>query len=309
MPWPCAGYSDVMEKNGHLLDELGELILRHVASHADRPVLPNVVLSSYTAPTQPVPYMAEPALALVVQGAKQVALGKQVFRYAAGQYLIYLIDLPLSANVIQASEQVPLLGLGLALKPETIASLLLESRVPPEKGREPRSIAVSDLTDDLIDPVVRLIRLLDRPDDIPILAQSIEREILWRLINGEQGTMVRQLGLADSRTMQIARAIRWIRSHCAETIRIETLASLANMSMTSFHRHFRAATSLSPIQFQKQVRLQMARSILTSSLRGVADVGLAVGYDSPSQFSREYRRLFGRPPREDVQILKEREDK
>lgn len=293
-----------MKKNTSLLDELKQLILRHAASHAARPALPNVVLSSYSAPTQPVRHIAEPALALVVQGAKQVALGEQVFRYATGQYLIYLVDLPLSSNVIQASEEEPLLGLGLVLRPEAIASLLLESSAPQKKKGEQSSIAVSELSDDLLDPVVRLIRLLDKPNDIPILAQSIEREILWRLINGEQGAMVRQLGLADSRTMQIARAIKWIRDHYAETIRIEKLAEVAGMSTTSFYRHFLAATSLSPIQFQKHVRLQMARSLLASSLRGIADIGLAVGYESPSQFSREYHRLFGRPPREDGKILR-----
>lgn len=298
-----------MKKNTSMLDELKQLILRHAASHAARPALPNVVLSSYFAPTQPVRHIAEPALALVVQGAKQVALGKQVFRYATGQYLIYLVDLPLSSNVIQASEEEPLLGLGLVLRPEAIASLLLESSAPPKKKGEQSksSIAVSELSDDLLDPVVRLIRLLDKPNDIPILAQSIEREILWRLINGEQGVMVRQLGLADSRTMQIARAIKWIRDHYAETIRIERLADVAGMSTTSFYRHFLAATSLSPIQFQKHVRLQMARSLLASSLRGIADIGLAVGYESPSQFSREYHRLFGRPPREDGKILRKSE--
>ncbi|NWC92762.1 MULTISPECIES: AraC family transcriptional regulator [unclassified Pseudomonas] len=296
-----------MKKDTSLLDELKQLILRHAASHAARPALPNVVLSSYSVPTQPVRYIAEPALALVVQGAKQVALGEQVFRYAAGQYLIYLVDLPLSSNVIQASEEEPLLGLGLVLRPEVIASLLLESSAPPKKKGEQSSIAVSELSDDLLDSVVRLIRLLDKPNDIPILAQSIEREILWRLINGEQGAMVRQLGHADSRTMQIVRAIKWIRDHYAETIRIEKLADVAGMSTTSFYRHFLAATSLSPIQFQKHVRLQTARSLLASSLRGVADIGLAVGYDSPSQFSREYHRLFGRPPREDGKILRKNE--
>jgi AraC-like DNA-binding protein len=293
-----------MKKSTNLLDELKQLILRHAASHAARPALPNVVLSSYSAPTQPVRHIAEPALALVVQGAKQVALGKQVFRYATGQYLIYLVDLPLSSNVIQASEEEPLLGLGLVLRPEAIASLLLESSAPQKMKGEQSSIAVSELSDDLLDPVVRLIRLLDKPNDIPILAQSIEREILWRLINGEQGAMVRQLGLADSRTMQIARAIKWIRDHYAQTIRIEKLADVAGMSTTSFYRHFLAATSLSPIQFQKHVRLQMSRSLLASSLRGIADIGLAVGYESPSQFSREYHRLFGRPPREDGKILR-----
>jgi len=291
-----------------LRDELRELILRHAAPYAARPTLPNLVLSSYTMPTQPVLYMSEPALALVVQGSKQLVLGEHVFRYSPGQYLIYLVDLPLSSNVIEASEEEPLLGIGLALKPELIASLLLESNAAPEKFPEQRGIAVSDLSGDLLDSVVRLVRLLDRPDDIPVLAQSIEREILWRLMNGEQGAMVRQLGRSDSRTMQISRAIKWIRSHYAEPILIEDLVSIAGMSMTSFHRHFLAVTSLSPMQFQKQVRLQIARSLLVSSHRGVAEVGHAVGYDSPSQFSREYRRFFGRPPSDDGEVFRGRQD-
>lgn len=297
-----------MRNNTQLSDELRGLILRHAASHMAFPVLPNVVLSFYTAPTQPVLYMSEPALAVLVQGTKQVILGEQVFQYAPGQYLIYLVDLPLSSTVIQASDEEPLLGLGLALKPEAIAALLLEtSSVPAKKNGDMRAIAVSDLSSDLLDPIVRLMRLLDRPSDIPVLAPSIEREILWRLINGEQGAMVCQLGLADSHTVQIARAIKWIRNHYAEAIRIEELARVAGMSVTSFHRHFLAVTSLSPIKFQKQVRLQMARSLLVSSQQGVADVGFAVGYGSPSQFSREYRRFFGRPPREDGELFRANE--
>jgi AraC-like DNA-binding protein len=159
---------------------------------------------------------------------------------------------------------------------------LLETGAPRKAKTEPPGIAVSDLTDDLLEPIVRILRLLDRPEDIPVLAPAIEREILWRLINGEQGAMVRQLGVADSRTTQIGRAIRWVRDHYAETLRIEDLASVAGMSLTSFHRHFVGVTSLSPLQFQKQIRLQEARSRLLSSLQDVAAVGYSVGYDSPS---------------------------
>eukprot|EP01132_Coremiostelium_polycephalum_P012882 gene12882-15743_t len=160
LPFICTILPNVISSGTHrlpasLLDELKQLILRHAASHAARPALPNVVLSSYSAPTQPVRHIAEPALALVVQGAKQVALGEQVFRYATGQYLIYLVDLPLSSNVIQASEEEPLLGLGLVLRPEAIASLLLESSAPQKMKGEQSSIAVSELSDDLLDPVVR----------------------------------------------------------------------------------------------------------------------------------------------------------
>jgi len=137
-----------------------------------------------------------------------------------------------------------------------------------------------------------------------VLGTAIEREILWRLINGEQGAMVRQIGLADSRLAQVGRAIRWIRKHYAEIIRIEELANMAGMSVTSFHRHFRGVTSMTPIQYQKQIRLQVARSQLMSVAADVAEVGFAVGYDSPSQFSREYRRLFGQSPGRDGRNLR-----
>ena len=214
------------------------------------------------------------------------------------------MDLPLDAHVIEATAEAPFLGLGFTLKPETIATLLLEAGAAQPTRTDPPGIAVSDLTHDLIDPVVRLLRLLDRPSDIPVLASAIEREILWRLINGQQATMVRQIGLADSRTAQIGRAIRWIRGHYAEAIRIEELATIAGMSVTSFHRHFRGITSMTPIQYQKHIRLQKARSRLISAARDVAEVGFSVGYDSPSQFSREYRRLFGRSPGKDGESLR-----
>jgi transcriptional regulator GlxA family with amidase domain len=137
---------------------------------------------------------------------------------------------------------------------------------------------------------------VDRPDDVPVLGPAIEREILWRLINSDQGATVRQIGLVDSRISQVARAIRWIRTRYAESLRIEDLAQLAGMSVTSFHRHFRSVTSMTPIQYQKQIRLQEARARLLANRKDVAAVGFAVGYDSPSQFSREYRRQFGAPP-------------
>ena len=164
------------------------------------------------------------------------------------------------------------------MRPEAIATLLLETGPTPSARSEPPGIAVSDVTDDLVDPVVRLLRLLDRPADIPVLAAAIEREILWRLINGPQGTMVRQIGSADSRMARIAQAIRWIRRHYAEPIRIEELARVAGMSVTSFHRHFRGVTSMTPIQYQKRLRLQTARSRLMST----AEVG-ARGIDSDDQ--------------------------
>ncbi len=175
---------------------------------------------------------------------------------------------------------------------------------PPSFRTAPPGLAVSDASPDLLDAVVRLVRLLDRPADLPILAPMIEREILWRLVTGEQGALVRQIGLADSRLRHISRAVRWIRDHHAQTLRVEDLARLAGMSASPFHRHFRAVTAMTPIQFQKRIRLQEARLRLMSSTDDVAGVGFAVGYDSASQFSREYRRQFGSPPGQDAARLR-----
>jgi AraC-like DNA-binding protein len=283
-----------------LFAELQALIARHAAPDGTPlAALPSVTVMAADAPAPPLPHVAEPMFALVAQGAKRIGLGTKVFDYGAGEYLIVSVDLPLDAYVVVATADALFLGLGFTLKPEAIATLLLETGTAQPARADPPGIAVSDLTTDLVDPVVRLLRLLDQPADIPVLAPALEREILWRLIKGPQGAMVRQIGLADSRMAQVARAIRWIRGHYAEAIRIETLARIAGMSVTSFHRHFRGVTSMTPIQYQQRIRLQAARSRLMSSGEDVATVGLAVGYDSASQFSREYRRLFGAPPGRD----------
>ena len=169
---------------------------------------------------------------------------------------------------------------------------------------EPTGIAVRDATPDLLDPIIRLLRLLDRPGDMPVLGPMLEREILWRLLTGAQGATVRQIGLADSRLSQVARAIRHIRTRYAETLSMDDLATLAGMSPASFHRHFRAVTTMSPLQYQKQIRLQAARSRLLAEPGDVASIGFEVGYESPSQFSREYARLFGAPPGRDAERLR-----
>jgi AraC-like DNA-binding protein len=212
-------------------------------------------------------------------------------------------------RTLQASVEEPFLAVVLELSPERIAALLLET--PPVAGARPGAvdalpagIAVNDASPALLDALGRLLALLDAPDDAAVLAAGIEREVLWRLITGPQGTTVRQIGLADSRLAHLAQAIRWIRSHYNETLRVEQLAVMATMSVSSFHRHFRAVTSMTPIQFQKQIRLHEARALLLAEPGDVAGAGYAVGYDSPSQFSREYRRTFGVPPSRDALTLR-----
>lgn len=282
------------------LDELGALIQRHAGTNTNSlRGMPGLLFGFETGPTPPCQVVVEPVFSLIAQGAKRVEVGKQTFDYRAGQFLVVSVDLPADAYVVEATPERPCLGCGMTLRPEAIANLLLETGGPRTFGDDRPGIAISDLSSDLVNSVVRLLSLLDRPTDIPVLAAPLEREILWRLINGPQGAMVRQIGLADSRMSQIGRAVRWLRNHLADTVRIEQLAEIAGMSVTSLHRHFRCVTSMTPIQYQKQLRLQAARARLMATTEDVADIGFAVGYDSPSQFSREYRRMFGKPPGRD----------
>lgn len=293
------------------LDELRTLIDRHAPRGADVvPAIDGLMLTRAERPTGPRSGITDPVFALPAQGAKRLTLGGRIYDYEAGQYLVVSVDLPVSGHCTRATPEEPFLGFGLRLRPARLAALLLESGIGPQAGAARRrtddlpALAVGEAGADLVDAVVRMVRLLDRPADIPVLAPMIEREILWRLVTGAQGPLVRQIGLADSRLTQISRAIRFIRDHYTEPLRVEDLARLTGMSASPFHRHFRAVTALTPIQYQKHIRLQEARLRLMSSTDDVADVGYAVGYDSASQFSREYRRQFGRPPGADAVRLR-----
>ncbi len=289
----------------HLLDELGDLISRHIVqSGAPLRPLPNLILGCETGPTPPCFYVADPVFSLIVQGRKRIEAGEQNFVYGPGQGMIVSVEMPMSAYVIEASATRPFLGVGLRLQPQTIASLLLEH--PAGHARNPRRAAIttSDLAEALLDAVVRLLRLLDTPADIPVLAPAIEREILWRLLNTPQGDALSQIGLADSHATRISRVLRWLRAHFAEPIRISRLAEIAGMSETSFHRHFRIITTMTPIQYQKQLRLHAARARMIASAEEVAQIAYEVGYESPSQFSREYKRMYGASPATDGRALR-----
>jgi AraC-like DNA-binding protein len=286
------------------LAELQELIARHAGEGVTRTVLDRVSVMASAATTEPIGSVSEPALAVVAQGAKRTVVNESVFEYGAGEYLIVSVDLPVTAHVTRASREHPFLAFGLVLRAAAIAELLLESG-PSGHGRPSSAgIAVSAATPELLDAIVRLLRLLDHPGDARALAPAFEREILWRLVTGEQGAMIRQIGLADSRLSLIGRAVGWIREHYDEAVRVDDLARMTGMSASSFHRHFRAVTAMTPIQYQKQIRLREARARLIAQPRDVAGVGFAVGYESPSQFNREYRRRFGIPPGKDAQQLR-----
>jgi len=272
------------------LAELRELIVR--ASGREQAV-EGLLVSVVTATTPPAASLATPTFALVAQGRKRLALGEQVFEYGAGDYLVVSVDLPVIGHFVEASPDAPCLGVGLELRPEAIAALLLDAA---DKPGPVRGLTVSRASPEVIDAMIRLLRLVDEPDDAPVLAPLVQREILWRLLRSPQGAAVRDIGLADSGLSHVARVIRWIRDHYTEPFRVEDLAAMAGLSTSAFHRHFRTVTELTPIQFQKKIRLQEARLRVVGLGEDVTSAGYAVGYDSPSQFSREYRREFGMPP-------------
>jgi AraC-like DNA-binding protein len=292
------------------LTGLRESIARHAGEGRTRTALPGVSVICSPTITEPLGDVIEPTVSVIAQGAKETELNGRSFTYGAGQFLVVSVELPVVGHVKQATVEEPFLAAVLELRPERIAALLLET-APAATARPgavhatPAGIAVSDASPALIDAISRLLALLDAPEDAAALAASVEREVLWRLLTGPQGTSVRQIGLADSRLAHLARAIRWIRGHYNETLRVEELATLATMSVSSFHRHFRAVTSMTPIQYQKQIRLREARARLLAEPGDVTGIAFAVGYDSPSQFSREYRRMYGVPPSRDAITLRE----
>ena len=279
----------------HQLDELRSLLARHARPDSTTAV-DGVLISKVDRPEPPSPSMSGTVLAVIAQGAKRLSLGDRVYEYRAGQYLVASVDLPVTGHFVEASPRRPALGFGLTLRPDHIAELLLGAGPGEAPGAAPPGIAVSDASDELLDAVVRLVRLLEAPRDRDVLAPLVIREILWRVITGEQGGLVRQLGLPDSGLRHVALAVRWIRENYTRPFRVEEVARLAGMSVSAFHRNFQTVTAMSPIQFQKRIRLHQARLLLATDPGDIAGVGQRVGYDSASQFSREYRRAFGAPP-------------
>ncbi|MEV7239018.1 AraC family transcriptional regulator [Streptomyces sp. NPDC051020] len=287
------------------LDELRAQITRLARRNAPPVWIDGVQVLATDRVTEPLGTVTEPCLALVAQGAKRSVLGERIFDYRAGQYLVVTLDLPLTSQITHAEAAEPFLALGLPLKPAVIAQLLLDAGTGGGTGRGGSGVAIatSEAGDDLLDAVVRRLRLVGNPLDQRVLAPAIEREIHWRLLTGPQAATVREIGLADSRLSLIARAISWLQARYAEVIRIDDLAAEVGLSVSSLNRHFRAVTAMSPLQYQKQLRLQKARIQLIANPHDIAAIGHAVGYDSPSQFSREYKRMFGAPPGQDAARL------
>jgi AraC-like DNA-binding protein len=288
------------------LDDLRRLALRHADTGPDCCV-PGLRVRSLPCPSEPVSGIEEPAFAMILQGRKRTTVGGRTFEYGPGDCLIVSLSIPATGQIIQASADEPYLGVGLTLRPADIAGLLLdcESESAQAEDCDGAATGVHAASPQLIDAVGRLVTLLDQPDDVRILRPLLEREILWRLLNGPHGPLLREVGMTDSRASRIGRAIRWLQQHYAEPVSTQQLEAVSGMSASTLFRHFKEITSLSPLQYQKQIRLHEARARLAASSRDVAAVAYQVGYESPSQFTREYTRMFGRPPRDDLKRVRE----
>lgn len=282
-------------------NDLLELTLRHAGrSAATVTAVPGLhILRSDRSHTR-VPAVLRPSLCFLVQGAKEVSLGSSVFHYRSTEFLFASVDLPVTGEVIEATPQKPYLCLALELDPSLVLELVSAGCKPVDTAASSRAIFVGKKDASMTDAFLRLMQCLERPMDAQVLAPGIIREIIYRLLMGPYGAAVRDIGVPGSQTHRIAKVIERLKRDFHRPLRVDKLAQIAGMSVSSFHEHFRKVTTLSPLQYQKRLRLQEARRLLLAEAAGAADVAFKVGYESASQFSREYARLFGLPPIQDV---------
>ncbi|MGM9928872.1 MAG: AraC family transcriptional regulator N-terminal domain-containing protein [Bacillus sp. (in: firmicutes)] len=288
--------------------KLAELIEHHCEQDGVHPtVIPSVYLIRESMMTEPISRVNEPSFCLILQGEKEVLLGQNHFRYGPGDYVVASVDLPVTGQVIKASSDTPYLAFKIEFTPSQILEVLKDAQIRHEwKKNTKQAMFISKVTSSLMDAVVRLASLLDNPKHIPVLAPLFTKEILYWILQGPNGEALEQMALEGSNAARVRHVIEHIIDHFHEPFRIEELADLATMSVASFHRHFKEVTTMSPVQFQKQLRLQEARRLLLAESTDIATVAFRVGYESQSQFSREYSRLFGYPPREEIHRLREK---
>ena len=264
-----------------------------------------IFLARSSTPTEPVHSVFMPAFCVIPQGSKEMLLGDEVFRYDPGHYLISTVDLPTISHVVEASVEKPYLSFRLNLDPSVVASVLMESRIKIKKSdMSIKAINVSPIDAELLDAVVKLVRLLDNPDEMKFLAPQIIREIIYRLLKSDQGARLSHLLVSEGDTRRISKAVKQLRENIDEPLKIEDMARNLGMSVSGFHHHFKSITALSPLQFQKQIRLQEARRLMLGEDLDVAGASSRVGYEDPSYFSRDYKKLFGTPPQRDIARLR-----
>jgi AraC-like DNA-binding protein len=285
--------------------ELVERMIRAVPRDEVIEVFPGLFLGRSSQLTERLHSVFKPAFCVIAQGSKQVLLGEEVFRYDPGHYLISTVDLPIVSHVVEASEELPYLSFRLNLDSSIVASVMMESGIEIKKGdSQVKAMDVSPIDADLLDAVVKLTRLLDTPDEIKFLAPLIIHEIIYRLLRGEQGARLSHLLTSEGDTRRISKAVNQLRENIDQPLKIENIARELGMSVSGFHHHFKSVTAMSPLQFQKQIRLQEARRLMLGEDLDVASAGFRVGYDDPSYFSRDYKKLFGAPPQRDIARLR-----
>lgn len=285
------------------LQELASLIAQYAeADGIHQLAVPRLAVVRFSKPSEPVHGVHKPAICIIAQGRKQVIVGQEVLRYGPSQHLLVSMDLPVIGQVIEASETEPYLCMRLELDLDLCAEMLLKT--PPMPVETGLGVAIADTTPELLDAATRLLKLHETPEDAAELAPLIEREILYRLLKGDQAAFIRRMLEPQNRNRHVGRAITWIKENYTRAFTIEEVAALSGMSTSSLHQHFRDATAMSPLQYQKQLRLQEARRLILTRSLDAATAGHSVGYDSPSQFSREYKRLFGAPPQRDIERLR-----
>jgi len=285
---------------------LVELLERQTRADGNYPTaIRGLTLYRHAKPSPPTSVVYEPALCVIAQGSKRVMFGDQEYRYDAARYLLIAADVPATARIVAATAQTPYLALRLVLDPlevgEVVAQLGPRQQPTPATG----ALAVSALDPALLDSVIRLVELLEIPRDAQVLAPLVRREITYRLLVGSGGHRLRQIISGNDQGQRITHALRWLKANYVEPLRVESLAKQAGMSASALHRHFKAVTALSPLQYQKRLRLQEARRLMLGEALDAAEASFRVGYESPSQFSREYGRLFGAPPRRDIEALRQ----
>jgi AraC-like DNA-binding protein len=287
-------------------DELVERIARAIRENGKVEPLKGLYLNRSSSTMESIHIVSDPAFCVIAQGSKEVFLGNERYQYDPYHYLLITAELPLVGHVLDASKERPYLGLRLKLDPALVGSVMVEAgHHSLQNHAEARAINVSSLDTGLLDAVLRFVRLLDTPTEAPFLAPLITREIVYRLLMGEQGDRLRHIAALGGYTPPIAKAIERLRRDFDQPFRIDDIARELGMSVSGFHHHFKAVTAMSPLQFQKQIRLQEARRLMLGESLDAASVAYRVGYDDASHFNREYKRLFGLPPMRDVERLRE----
>jgi AraC-like DNA-binding protein len=304
-------HNDITHSSEAPLAHRDETLARIIAKWAKDPVgdcvtaIPNLTFFRREVPSPPSFCIIEPSIVLVAQGVKQMCLGGEVYPYDASQFLIASLDMPATSEVVLASPERPCLGLTFMLDLRMLTELTAQCGPSPARDRTAnKSVGIGTVTSTILKPLGRLLELLDEPDAIPVLAPLIQREIHYRLLMSDQSTLLRQIASVDAQGHRVAKAIAWLKLNYVLPLRIEELAARVQMSTPTFHYHFRNLTSMSPLQYQKWLRLNEAKRLMLNEHLDAASAAFQVGYESPSQFSREYNRLYGAPPKRDIAALR-----